>query len=149
MVQIDQPIEISSEKTILQCGKTVIILSIKKEEDVTMTTNVRIGEEGLNSPQTPSTSNEQDADSKFTTSGIEKVKKGEKKARKNERKIRVRVEESKEDEDLSEIITMNEKTESVTNLLKDSKKIFKVRKPDETVEKITLNEKRGRRKDKK
>jgi len=78
LVQIDQPIEISSEKTILQCGKTVIILSIKKEEEAMVPVTETIGEEGLNSPQTPSTCNEQDAESKFTASGSEKVRKGEK-----------------------------------------------------------------------
>lgn len=128
LVQIEQPIELSSEKTILQCGKTVVMLSIKKEDCIVVPKNINIVEEIVDSPQTPSTTNEQDTESKLLASGTKKEKKKEKRVREDERRAFgvETIEENKEDNDLYELNTVVETQTFTNNLVSNSKKIFKV-----------------------
>jgi len=137
LVQMDESLEISNEKTILQCGKTVIILSLKKEDFSLLPENSGLVEEVMDSPHTPSTSNEQDAESKVNGSGNEKEKKIKRKSKKAERKpYTIDLEESKGDDDLDRGETVDGRDDSTTSkLVADSKKIFKIVKSDTLQEK--------------
>jgi len=154
LVQIDEPIEITPEKTILQCGKTVIILCLKKEENVL----AKPGDEGANNaleeeveaPQTPSTANEQDNNDKLSSSESKKVKKlenKEKKARRRTNKLKKkdevkeeleRGEENAVDIDLCEMGTEIGRGDSISaaNLLSTSKKIFKIMRSDTDAQEV-------------
>jgi len=57
LVEINQPLEVQPDKTIIQCGKTVIIFSLKREDLIAMPKLVDVVDV-LNSPGTPSTINE-------------------------------------------------------------------------------------------
>lgn len=140
LVQVENPVEISPEKTILQCGKTVIILSLKKEEITPPPVNNIITEEVLDSPQTPSTTNEQDSELKVSSTGSEPTKKSERRVKKAARRTYLQVEESKEDNgDFYEVGTQDDRSEVTTHLVPDSKKIFKIMKK-ETKRRITHGE---------
>jgi pSer/pThr/pTyr-binding forkhead associated (FHA) protein len=131
LVQVENPVEISPEKTILQCGKTVIIISLKKEEIIAPAVNPTIAEEVLDSPQTPSTTNEQDSEVKISSTGSEPNKKSERRVKKASRRTYLQVEESKEDnEEDFEVGTQDDRSEVTTHLVPDSKKIFKLVKKD-------------------
>jgi len=123
LVQVENPVEISPEKTILQCGKTVIILSVKKEEITPPPVNNIITEEVMDSPQTPSTTNEQESELKVSSIGSEPTRR----VKKASRRTYLQVEEAKEDnEEFYEIGTQDDRSEVTTHLVPDSKKIFKI-----------------------
>jgi len=140
LVQVENPVEISPEKTILQCGKTVVILSLKKEEIITPPVNPIITEEVLDSPQTPSTTNEQDSEVKVSSTGSEPNQKSERRVKKAPRRTYLQVEESKEDNgDDFEVGTQDDRSEVTTHLVPGTKKIYKfVRR--ETKKRITHGE---------
>lgn len=137
LVQIDQPIELSSEKTILQCGKTVIMLSIKKEDCIVMPKTVPMVEEIAESPETPSTINEQDQESKLQTGvGARKDrKKKDKRDRDNERRaFGLNDEESKQSDSLDELGLIESEAGMESKIMLNSKKIFKIIREDSNTE---------------
>jgi len=124
LVQVNQPIELSEDKTIIQCGKTVVILSLKREQILSIPKVVREPMEILESPETSSTTNEADGDSK-TRDIIEKPKlKGSKRKATLRRKCIVHS-SSKTTDVCNSNESLSETTEN-SKLLLQSKKIFKV-----------------------
>jgi len=155
LVQIDEPIEITPEKTILQCGKTVIILCLKKEENVLAKPEDAEAnnalEEEVEAPQTPSTANEQDSNDKLSSSESKKAKKLENKEKKTRKRIGnlkkrdevkdelERGEENQVDDiDLCEMGTEIGRGDSIStaNLLSTSKKIFKIMRSDTDAQEV-------------
>lgn len=136
LVQIDQPIELSSEKTILQCGKTVIMLSIKKEDCIVMPKTVPMVEELAESPETPSTINEQDQESKLQSNGAaKKDRRKDKRNIDNERRaFGLNDEESKQSESPDELGSLETQTKMDSMIVLNSKKIFKVIREDNNTE---------------
>jgi hypothetical protein len=113
LVQITHPIELSPEKSIIQCGKTVAMLSIKRETIMNLPKVIE-PLEVLDSPGTPSTTNEQDVEGKSET---ESTKKKRVKTRKAERK-EITIDEQSQD-------LLNENLVE-TKIMNGSKKIFKI-----------------------
>jgi len=101
----------------------VIILSVKKEEITPPPVNNIIAEEVVDSPQTPSTTNEQDNELKVSSTGSEPTSR----VKKASRRTYLQVEEAKEDnEEFYEIGTQEDRSEVTTHLVPDSKKISKI-----------------------
>jgi len=100
---------------------------LKKEEIIAPAINPIIQEEVLDSPQTPSTTNEQDSEVKISSTESEPKRR----VKKASRRTYLQVEESKEDNgDDFEVGTQDDRSEVTTHLVPDSKKIFKVVKKD-------------------
>jgi len=139
LVEVNQPIEISPEKTMIQCGKTVIIFSLKKE-NMTAKPTVTEPMEILNSPGTPSTINE--AEEKQTQDC-------EVSTRKRGRGRKLRREDSSTQmipDNVPYIEILDDSQIIESKLLKQSKKIFKITKPDtQIIRQIALNKNEEKR----
>ena len=156
-MQLNHPIEVSADKTIIQCGKTVIILSLQREKPVvTTTTAPKIVEpmEILESPGTPSTTNEYDVDAKQLLNDSEKPKRKRGRSRRVEApEFNTQVEESNNDSICDAVLEEAQVLDS--KLLTQSKKIFKIIRPtnnNNLKQKVLIEapegEKAGRRKTK-
>jgi len=132
LVEINQPIEVQPNKTIIQCGKTVIIFSLKREDLITMPKVLDVVDV-LNSPGTPSTINETE-EQKQVSNDIEGP------MRKRARPTKIRREESiliTDPANVPYIEILDDinggEIEAVENkILTQSKKIFKIIRPDPT-----------------
>lgn len=130
LVQLNQPIEVSGEKTIIQCGKTVVILSIKKEPlAATLPEVVEVMEIILDSPGTPSTMNDPDGEQRQNSNENERPKRKRGRPKKAERKG-YNIPEVDPSLLLEEAPLGQETLES--KLMTGSKKIFKIIKPEST-----------------
>jgi len=132
LVQITQPVELSTEKTIIQCGKTVAMLSLKREQIISIPKIIE-PLEVLDSPGTPSTTNEPDVEGKSET---ESTKKKRVKTRKAQRKEITIDGQSQDllDENLIE-----------TKIINKSKKIFKIIKNETVSNSENIGKKKGKK----
>jgi len=97
LVQVNQPIEISEDKTIIQCGKTVVILSLKKEPVLNIPKPVGEPMEILASPETSSTTNEAEGESKTQEESEKLTRKREKGKRVQPRRYNIQIRSEKSD----------------------------------------------------
>lgn len=153
LVQLNQPIEVSGEKTIIQCGKTVVILSIKREPlaPAALPKVVEVMEI-LDSPGTPSTMNDPDGEQRQNMNENERPKRKRGRPRKAERKeynIQTEVEQG-----LLLDETPLEKQTLESKLMTRSKKIFKIIKPENThlvnadvADVVEVGRRKGRKRD--
>jgi len=149
LVQVNQPIEISEDKTIIQCGKTVVILSLKKEPVLNIPKPVGEPMEILASPETSSTTNEAEGESKTQEESEKLTRKREKGKRVQPRRYNIQI--RSETSDLYDDNGLTEVPES-GKLLLQSKKIFKIIRRDrnsvrddmESTSVNTLERKNGR-----
>lgn len=121
LVEVTQPLEVSSEKTIIQCGKTVIIVSLKREPIIAQPKQVEIMET-VDYPGTPSTVNDGETEQKQSTMESKNKQKSRGRPKKDRQLYRIEAEPLNEDGFDSMLVE--------SKILSQSKKIFKIIKPE-------------------